>query len=205
MNKIADNNTEEQIFRAAEEEFLEKGYALTKLSNIAKRAEVNHAMIHYYFRSKQNLFNMVFEKKLSVFSELLSTFDKSRSFAQNLDNMLDAHFNFLKENPKLLSFVMREVTSDKSHLELLKKILEPKLKRVYQTVNSALEKEHKEGRAVNTTAKNLMMDIISLNATTILIFNTWQRAGISTEEEVGLFIQERKKHIKRMILASLNS
>ena len=60
MKEKEDVNTEQAIMEAAEKEFLDKGYTLTKTTEIARIAGVNHAMLHYYFRTKDNLFEKVF-------------------------------------------------------------------------------------------------------------------------------------------------
>ena len=54
MNK--DNNMEQQILQCAEELFLEKGFSLVSTTDIAKKAGCNQALVHYYFRTKENLF-----------------------------------------------------------------------------------------------------------------------------------------------------
>ncbi|MCD8262058.1 MAG: TetR/AcrR family transcriptional regulator [Bacteroides sp.] len=65
-------NTEQLLLEAAETEFLEKGYGKARTTEIAKRAGVNHAMLHYYFRTKEHLFEIVFRKKAALMSEVLS-------------------------------------------------------------------------------------------------------------------------------------
>ena len=57
------SNTEQSILKSAEKEFLKKGFSGSKTTEIAKEAGVTHAMLHYYFRTKENLFNKVFSKK----------------------------------------------------------------------------------------------------------------------------------------------
>ena len=49
------SNTEQSILKAAEKEFLKKGFSGSKTTEIAKEAGVTHAMLHYYFRTKENL------------------------------------------------------------------------------------------------------------------------------------------------------
>ncbi|MDR1115915.1 MAG: TetR/AcrR family transcriptional regulator, partial [Tannerella sp.] len=65
------------ILEAAEHEFLEKGFEATKTTKIASLAGVTHAMLHYYYRTKENLFDMIFEKKARLLKEsLFSAFDR---------------------------------------------------------------------------------------------------------------------------------
>ena len=59
------DNTEQAILQTAETEFLDKGFALAKTTEIAKQAGVTHAMLHYYYRTKEKLFERVFQEKVS--------------------------------------------------------------------------------------------------------------------------------------------
>lgn len=70
-NEIKDRNTEQNILDAAEAIFLEKGYSGTTTTEIAKRAGVNHAMLHYYYRTKENLFEIIFEKQVKKYSKFV--------------------------------------------------------------------------------------------------------------------------------------
>ena len=72
------NSTEKAILQAAEKEFLTKGLASSKTTEIAKAAGVTHAMLHYYFRTKDNLFEQVFQEKVKVL--VLNTKNGSRTF-----------------------------------------------------------------------------------------------------------------------------
>ena len=64
-------NSEKAIMAAAEQLFLENGYKLTTTTMIARRAGVTHAMLHYYFRTKEHIFMKVLDKYMD---ELLDSF-----------------------------------------------------------------------------------------------------------------------------------
>lgn len=205
MKEVKDDmTTEEQIFKVAEEEFLNNGYSKTKLSTIAKKAKVNHAMVHYYFRNKENLFNMVFEKKLGLFAEQLFTFDKAQSFQDNLAEMIGTHFDFLRENPNLLMFVVNEATGSESQLGLIRRIVQPKIERICKGAEAAIEREKRAGRlSGDISINNLLLDIISLNALSIGLLGKWQEVGIISKEQLDARLTERREHIKELIIGSL--
>jgi len=60
MNKTKDLNTEQNILNAAKHVFQRKGLDGTRMQEIANEAGINKALLHYYFRSKQLLFEAVF-------------------------------------------------------------------------------------------------------------------------------------------------
>ena len=64
-------STRQMILEAADAEFLEKGYDGTTTASIAARAKVTHAMLHYYFQTKENLFEMFIHGKMSLVNEAL--------------------------------------------------------------------------------------------------------------------------------------
>ena len=67
MDINIEKSMEEAILETAERLFLENGYASTSTTQIAKEVGCNQALVHYYFRTKENLFNTIFEKKFKVF------------------------------------------------------------------------------------------------------------------------------------------
>ena len=68
MNKelTHSQDTETRILQAAEKEFLEKGYAGARTVSIAEAAGVTHAMLHYYYRTKDNLFEKIVSDKMHM-------------------------------------------------------------------------------------------------------------------------------------------
>ncbi|MDR0865393.1 MAG: TetR/AcrR family transcriptional regulator, partial [Candidatus Symbiothrix sp.] len=78
-------NTEQVILQAAEKLFIEKGYAGTRTTEIANVANVNHAMLHYYFRTKEKLFDQIFEQKASqLLGYFITAFNRECPFFEKL-------------------------------------------------------------------------------------------------------------------------
>jgi AcrR family transcriptional regulator len=116
----SDKLTEERIFEAATEVFIDKGMDGARMQDIASHAEINKSLLHYYFRTKDQLFNAVFEmlarkilKKFApVFDEKLSLEDKIRFFFRE-------HISFLQENPKLPGFILNEINRNPARIKKL--------------------------------------------------------------------------------------
>src|SRR5574344_1931968 len=101
------------ILKVAEELFVEKGYSATSTVEIASRAGCNQALVHYYFRTKANLFNKILESKISF---MVSAFDyidnKELSFTENLTKTIEMHFDALTKDKKLPIFVLNEIKNN---------------------------------------------------------------------------------------------
>lgn len=65
-------STEAKILEAANSIFLQFGYHGTTVQQIATKAGVNTAAIHYYFRSKENIYSIVLLNNLSLLLEALN-------------------------------------------------------------------------------------------------------------------------------------
>ena len=99
-------STEQIILEAAEAEFLEKGYGNTKTVAIARRAGVSHSMLHYYFRTKEQLFQKIFKEKVQILAQMFGgIFEKDRPFTETVRLVVETQFNFVAQNPQLPPFI----------------------------------------------------------------------------------------------------
>ena len=104
-------STEEKIKIAAEKLFMEKGFSGTRTRDIAEAANINLALLNYYYRSKENLFNMIIMEKLDKFINLMIEIlnDKSTSFAEKIDLMVNRYSDLIINDPQLPLFLMGQV------------------------------------------------------------------------------------------------
>lgn len=90
-------DTEARILQAAEHEFLTKGYAGARTTSIAEAAGVTHAMFHYYFRTKDKLFERIMGEKIALLKEAVfkSVEDMSLSLGDIIRNIIVRHLDFV--------------------------------------------------------------------------------------------------------------
>ncbi|EKY02792.1 transcriptional regulator, TetR family [Porphyromonas catoniae F0037] len=105
-----EEKTEEEILLAAEELFLEQGFAQTTTAQIAQRAGCNSALVHYYYRTKENLFARIFGSKVQLMLQNIFSFDRrDETFEERITRLISTHLSFLRENPRLVPFVLKEI------------------------------------------------------------------------------------------------
>lgn len=104
-------STEEKIKRAATEVFAQKGYAATRTRDIAEAAGINLALLNYYFRSKQKLFDgIMLEKLQELFGRISPIFtDTTTSLEKKIETLVDYYIETLIKNPELPLFVLSEI------------------------------------------------------------------------------------------------
>lgn len=135
MPKIDNITTEEKILAAAEEIFLRDGYSGSRMQDIADLAGMNKALLHYYFRSKDKLFEYIFDKKISLmFPKMEELFDENASFIEVLSGFIENYIKLLMANPFLPLFVITTINKPdrEDFLEKLPIFLKRRLMEFYQ-------------------------------------------------------------------------
>src|ERR1035437_6404567 len=96
--------TEEKIFEAATIVFEEEGLSGARMQSIADRAGINKALLHYYFRTKDHLFEAVFTKLAKkMFMKFNPIFENNLSLEEKIRFFFKEHISFMQQNPKLRS------------------------------------------------------------------------------------------------------
>ena len=202
-NKEMNNNTdkelstEEKIIAAARKLFTQKGFSATKTRDIAEEAGINLALLNYYFRSKQNLFQIIIEEKFNqlfgVINPILS--NSEISLEEKIETLVTNYTNMLLGNDDLPLFVLSEIKTN----EFL-------IKRVRQNAeilsNPVIEKQLKE-RGFTTTGFNFIMNVMSLTLFPFMSKPLFVTSGLIKEEEFVHFITERKKDIPTWVMNTL--
>ena len=203
--KIDNKNTEQIILEAAEKLFLDKGYAATKTTEIAQEAGINHAMLHYYFRTKENLFNKIFENKVQYFlSSFSTTFSQELPLREKIKLGVETHFDFIGTNPKLPMFIMREIVSNKEKREFILQFIQqeiiPKASVTLNELTQAIKDEVEKGNIQAVNPIDIILNIASLN---VFAYITGQ--VFFDTDEVGLkaYLEQRKKNNVEVILRSI--
>ena len=103
--------TEEKIKEAARKLFTSRGYAATRTRDIAEEAGINLALLNYYFRSKEKLFELVMHEKMEKFFSVLASLlqDRSTTLDKKLEAVASSYIDLVIENPELPLFVLSEL------------------------------------------------------------------------------------------------
>src|SRR3979411_1323520 len=111
-------STEEKIKEAARIVFMKKGYSATRTRDIAEEAGINLALLNYYFRSKEKLFNIVMVGNFRQFIRGISVnlLDETASIDEKIKRLVTAYIDFLSVNPDLPIFIINEIRSNSSSI-----------------------------------------------------------------------------------------
>ena len=162
-------DTAAKILKAAEEEFMEKGYGNAKMMSIAARAGVSHSMLHYYYRSKEKMFRMIFDEKAQLIVSILEGISgKGLGFKEIITQFVKNQFNLMMENDRFVWFMIDEIIHNEENVTKVIDIVKPKLGEYLRWFNEELDKEIKAGNIKKIAPRDLIMNIVSLNASTFM-------------------------------------
>ena len=147
MDISNDQSMEKLILETAEKLFLEKGFAMTSTTEIAKSVGCNQALVHYYFRTKDNLFNVIFEQKFKSFFQEIFEFKnlENMPFLDKLKFIIESHFDILTKNPKLPTLILTELTRQPEQINILREKLRAFPEQLFSLLSKDLENELNKG------------------------------------------------------------
>lgn len=199
-SEIQDINKECLILKAAEEEFLAKGFDGARTTSIAERAGVTHALLHYYFRTKKQLFERILEDKLALLSSSIVDVlgNPALPYEERLRDGISSHFDLFVANPELPRFFISEVVTNDEYLgymrERLKKMVIPVTIELQRTLDDAADR----GEIEHVDVRILILDIISLN---LFVFIGMPIAvHVFNVKDMKLFLEQRKKENIELIM-----
>lgn len=194
LDQTLDLTTEEKIKQAARRLFTKKGYAATRTRDIAEAADINLALLNYYFRSKEKLFDIVIMENFVQFiagvKALLN--EKTTTLEEKIEGLVDLYISKLIANPDLPMFILNEIHSDP-------KMLKAKGFTKDMLWNSWFMKQFIEEYAQRKrTAPNPVHHIMNIFALTIFPFigaPILKEVGGIGDEQFMALMEERKKWI----------
>ena len=172
MDNQEKQSKEQQILAAAEQEFLTRGYDGARTTSIAQAAGVTHAMLHYYFRTKEQLFERIVDEKFETMSHSMFAImgDPSLPIVERIKGGIEAHFDFVAQNPLLPRFVINEIISRPERYDVLYKRVGAIIDNVYRSLQSEINRSAEHGEIERVDIKMLFISIMSLNIFTFLAY-----------------------------------
>lgn len=197
-----DKQTEEKIFEAATEVFEKKGLAGARMQNIADKAGINKALLHYYFRTKDHLFEAVFTKLATkIFSRFTPILDDKMSIEEKIRFFFKEHIAFLQKNPRLPGFILNEINNNPDRLK--KMISSIDIKELWKTI---LEQHRHELHRYNITEENLpqlLTSIVSLSVFPFAARGIFETLLGKLGHDFDDYIEERKEFAAEFVIRSI--
>jgi AcrR family transcriptional regulator len=197
----SDKSTEQKILEAAKQVFMEKGIDGARMQDIADKAGINKALLHYYFRSKEKLFEMIFMEEARKFMPKVTSIMMSElTLFEKVEKFVGEYIDTLMQNPLLPIFILNEI--NRNPKEAIKKIFgnqRPPLDKVDELITKLVKK----GEIKPIKGPELMVNMVSLCIFPFLARPMVQWVTKTNDEEFMKLMEQRKKTVVKFVIDSV--
>lgn len=197
------SDAQKEILEAAKNVFTRKGYKGATMRDIAKEAGVNLAMVNYYFRSKDRLFDMIFLDAFGIlFAKISASVLGNGSIFAKIENIVDVYIDALIENPLIPNFVLGELARDPERfLSKIKALKE--MKKVIEILSRQIEKEAKEGIIRSVDPFELYLNVVSLSVFPFVARPLLNEVTEITKVDCEKFLDNRKRSVTDFVINAI--
>ena len=202
MAESLDLSTEQKILEAAKKVFIQKGLDGTRLDGIAKEAGINKALLHYYFRSKENLFETIFDQMIEkVVPDFTLIVESKKPIEEKIELFVHRYIDFVSLNPQIPIFLITELNRNP---ERMKDILSrtQNFGKVQQFAFQMIT-EMQVGRIKSFNPLHLILHIISLCVFPYIAKPVLQAILQIKDEDLNVILQQRKEEVSRFLHEAL--
>ncbi|MEE1020354.1 MAG: TetR/AcrR family transcriptional regulator [Bacteroidales bacterium] len=200
------NNMEEQILLVAKELFMQYGYEGVSTTQVAKAVGCNQALVHYYYRTKQNLFKIICQQEIQKMLKILADIPQEDiSFEDFIEKIIEAQIGFLKNNPDAPFFIIGELRHNSEVLKMMRELFSEFGKEIVGKIRLFVQMKQSKGELNDVSIEDLLIDIVSLDVMSFVgqvLFTQILEMDSQTQEA---FLERRKTHIKKLILSNIKS
>ncbi len=203
-----EKNTEQKILDAAEDVFLHKGMSGARMQEIADKAGINKALLHYYYRTKDKLFEKVFEKAFKIFiPKVTGMMASDIPVIEKIKFFVDNYMDLLTRHPFIPAFLISELNRNPQILvSLFEKNVQLTRNDIIKNFDKQIQTEVKAGILKPVDARNLMINIVSMCIFPIVGRPIIQGVLFENDKKIyNKFLEQRKESIKEFIVNSIKA
>lgn len=202
MKKL-DQTTRDKILQAALSEFHGNGFRGARTNRIAEAAGISRTMLHYYFNTKEALFEAVVGKTFgAVMPHLQKMADQETGITELVENLVAAIADLLEENPGLPSFVVNILNESP---ELLLNLVFLRDERSPDLIESVLKKARRAKQVrPEVNGEDLLINIYALCSTPYLLAPYISKKEGRDLEMMREFIRGRRSEIVKLVLSGIH-
>ncbi|HOF91981.1 MAG: TetR/AcrR family transcriptional regulator [Rikenellaceae bacterium] len=200
MNRNS-QKTREKILKTATKLFLQKGVDQVGVREIAAKAGINLSLMNYYFQTKENLFETIFDSLvMDKAIKLRSILESDLPIEKKIRDYTNTYIDMLIGNPLLVSFVVSSLHRSPEQLKSMNAVVALYNSEVFC---KHLISEAEAGRIRRVDPEQLYISMISLILFPFAIKELICDRNQFSKEEFQAFIEERKSIIPEMLIGLL--
>ncbi|MDR0765452.1 MAG: TetR/AcrR family transcriptional regulator [Odoribacteraceae bacterium] len=203
MKKQNTPDVKERILQVARELFVKHGYDGTSVRDIATASGTNVAHITYYFQSKYNLFEIIFEEAFTVVvSRVFPIWNSDLPLREMVKAWVDTYYELLPRYPYLPLFILNEINHNYQG-RLIKIIKGYNPREIFEKISAKIEHEISQGSIREISPADFILDLVSLSVFPFAFGLLVTRVADIPQEEYNEILQRHKSHVTNLLLGSL--
>ncbi|MGM0505712.1 MAG: TetR/AcrR family transcriptional regulator [Bacteroidota bacterium] len=185
--------TELKIFEAARDVFQSKGLEGARMQEIADRAEINKSMLHYYYRTKEKLFEKVYQLSIiKVIPQIVNLLNEEMPLEKKLRHFSEKYLEIIRANPDIPLFVLHEMNKNPNRI---KTFMLNEIGKKVQPFLHQIREERSKGHTVDLPAEQILVNMMSLMVFPFIGRPILQVILDKDKEEYDRFLDERVRFL----------
>ena len=200
-----EKNTEDKIFSAAQEVFIEKGFDGTRMQDISEKAGLNKALLHYYYRTKEKLFNMIFDRIMGdFFGQVMDMIQSDTPLFEKIEFFVSSYLNVIMKNPHIPGFIINELNRNPQRLVSIFESTPIAKENAFGKFAKSIQDEIEKGTIEPITPEQLITNIIALSIFPIIARPILECVVFKNDKvQYNKFLESRKKEVAKFVINSI--
>jgi len=202
FKEVTNPDVKERILLVARDLFIHNGYNSTSIRDIATASGTNVAMVNYYYHSKYNLFEIIFDEALNVLMKRIFTAVSSdKTFFDVVGHWIDSYYETLMEYPQIPIFILNEINQNPERLT--ERVLRHEPLQIYFALSARVEKEVQKGTIRSIPPLDLILNVLSLCVFPFVFGRMATKVAGKTQNEYNEMLDDHKKYVKEFVISAL--
>lgn len=202
IKRNSTSDVSDRILNVARDLFIKNGYTGTSIRDIATASETNVAHVKYYFDSKYNLFEIIFDEAFDILvNRVFSTLKSDLPFFEMVESWIDTYYEILPEYPQIPIFILNEINQNPE--ALTERILKRNPQAVFTRLSQRIDEEIKKGTIKDISVIDFGLNVLSLCVFPFMFRSLAIRVANKSVDEYNQVMAGHKKYVVDFIIKGL--
>ncbi|MCD8268673.1 MAG: TetR/AcrR family transcriptional regulator [Parabacteroides sp.] len=202
IKRNSTSDVSDRILNTARDLFIKNGYAGTSVRDIATASGTNVAHLKYYFDSKYNLFEIIFDEAFDILIDrIFSTLNSDMPFFEMVESWISAYYDILPEYPQIPIFILNSV--NQSSDALIERVMKRNPQAIFTRLSQRFEEEVRKGTIKDIPVIDFGLNVLSLCVFPFMFKELALGVANRSEVEYNKVLAEHKKHVIDLVLSGL--
>ena len=198
---MSNKDTEHIILNAATEVFQSKGMDGARMQEIADKANINKSMLHYYYRSKQKLFEAVFKTAISIMApKLTEIIEKEEPLFDKIRHFTNSYINLISKHSYIPTFIIHELNRNP---QILEDTFVKKFGNSFGKMKTQVNEMVENGEIRTIEPEHLIMNVVAMSIFPFVAKPILKAVLQKDEAAYQILLEERKTHVADFVINSI--